>query len=57
MAKEKLTAETLLDKCTNESCVYNEKSFCNLASIMLDEEGKCIYGRAGKSSSTKATLG
>ena len=27
MAKEKLTDETLLDKCSNSQCKYNEKSF------------------------------
>lgn len=43
MAKEKLTDETLLDKCSNESCMYNEKSFCTIHSIMIDEHGKCIY--------------
>lgn len=44
MAKEKLTDETLLDKCSNERCKYNEKSFCTLHSIMLDNNGMCIYG-------------
>lgn len=43
MAKEKLTDETLLDKCSNEDCDYNSRSFCEMHSIMLDEEGKCIY--------------
>ena len=43
MAKEKLTDETLLDKCSNENCMYNEKSFCTIHSIMIDEHGKCIY--------------
>lgn len=43
MAKEKLTDETLLDKCSNSDCYYNEKNFCKLHSIMLDEEGKCVY--------------
>lgn len=49
MAKEKLTAETLLDKCSNEDCMYNEKSFCTIHSIMLDEEGKCIYAHTRRS--------
>ena len=43
MAKEKLTDETLLDKCSNEECRYNRQHFCSLHSIMLDEDGKCIY--------------
>ena len=43
MAKEKLTDETLLDKCSNDECMYNDKSFCTLHSIMLDENGKCVY--------------
>jgi hypothetical protein len=59
MAKEKLTDETLIDKCSNESCQYNEKSFCKIHSIMIDEEGKCIYARKRnvKSNSTETTVG
>ena len=47
MAKEKLTDETLLDKCSNEKCMYNKRNFCLLHNIMLDEEGKCIYNKQG----------
>lgn len=43
MGKQKLTAETLLDKCSNEHCQYNEKSYCHLQAVMIDETGKCIY--------------
>lgn len=48
MAKEKLTDETLLDKCSNEDCMYNDKSFCTLHSIMIDDFGKCIYNTKRK---------
>lgn len=43
MGKTKLTAETLLDKCSNELCKYNEKSYCHLQTVMIDELGKCVY--------------
>lgn len=43
MAKNKITAETLVDKCSNENCKYNIKHFCELHSIMLNEQGKCVY--------------
>ena len=45
MGKEKVTSETLLDKCTNRVCTYNEDCFCHLPSIMLGDDGKCIYSR------------
>ena len=44
MAKEKLTDETLLDKCSNEQRKYNDRHFCTLHSIMLNDSGACIYG-------------
>lgn len=42
MAKNELTDETLVDKCTCD-CKYNEKGFCHLHTIMINEDGKCIY--------------
>lgn len=43
MGKNKITAETLVDKCSNDKCVWNEYHFCKIPSIMLNEKGKCIY--------------
>lgn len=43
MAKQHITDETILDKCTNESCPYNRQNFCDIHSIMIDDTGKCIY--------------
>lgn len=57
MAKEKLTDETLLDKCSNSQCKYNEKSFCTLHSIMLDDSGACIYMAERNTYEKETTMG
>lgn len=57
MAKESITDETLLDRCSNHECIYNEKCFCHLGSIMLDEEGKCVYINTRKKGGTGYVTG
>ena len=43
MGKAKFTDETLVHKCSYHACRYNKMNFCLLPSIMIGEDGKCIY--------------
>lgn len=57
MGKLKVTSETLVDKCTVYNCKYNEKGFCHLATVMLDDNGCCIYRKEESNGKTQSTMG
>ena len=57
MGKTKVTAETILDKCTVYGCTYNDKGFCHLASIMLGDDGSCIYRKERADGKTQDNVG
>lgn len=35
--------ETLIGSCEALKCEYNERGFCKLTEVILDENGHCIY--------------